>query len=88
MEQVIRSFDDAFESALLHTPMRMTSGLVEQQAWFAKARKWTPYFVWLKIFRKCFWGGNGSSVLSGANRVWPLIRKARILCPDCKICGI
>ncbi|MCP4351889.1 MAG: hypothetical protein GY795_41025 [Desulfobacterales bacterium] len=39
MEQVIRSFDDAFESALLHTPMRMTSGLVEQQAWFAKARK-------------------------------------------------
>jgi len=39
IQQVIRSFDDAFESALLHTPVRLTSGLVEQQAWFAKARK-------------------------------------------------
>ncbi len=36
VQQVIESFDDAFESALLHTPARLTSGLVEQQAWFAK----------------------------------------------------
>ncbi len=39
IQEVIGAFDDAFESALLHTPVRMTSGLVEQQAWFAKARK-------------------------------------------------
>ncbi|MCI0746808.1 MAG: hypothetical protein L0Y58_15505 [Verrucomicrobia subdivision 3 bacterium] len=29
--------NDAFESARLHYPLRPTSGLVEQQAWFMKA---------------------------------------------------
>lgn len=39
IQQVIESLEDAFRSALIHTPPRLTSGLVEQQAWFAKARK-------------------------------------------------
>lgn len=38
IRQVIECLDDAFESALLHTPARSHSGLVEMQAWFAKAR--------------------------------------------------
>lgn len=31
--------NDAFQSALLHYKPRETSGLVEQQAWFAKMRR-------------------------------------------------
>jgi len=38
IQQVIESLDDAFESSLLNTPVRSNSGLVEMQAWFAKAR--------------------------------------------------
>jgi len=34
--QAIEALNDAFESALLHTPPRLTSGLVEQQAWFSR----------------------------------------------------
>ena len=36
IDQVIEAMDDAFESALIHFPMRMTSGLVDQQAWFSR----------------------------------------------------
>ena len=37
--QAIEALDDAFESALLHTPPRRMSGLVEQQAWFSKLNR-------------------------------------------------
>lgn len=38
VQHAIEALDDAFESALLHTPTRAISGLVEMQAWFSKAR--------------------------------------------------
>jgi hypothetical protein len=38
-EEAIASFDGLFEDAIANCPPRPTSGLVEQQAWFAKARK-------------------------------------------------
>jgi hypothetical protein len=37
--RVIEGLSDAYESALRLTPPRTTSGLVEQQALFAKARR-------------------------------------------------
>lgn len=37
--EAILQLNDAFESALLHYGARETSGLVEQQAWFAKMRR-------------------------------------------------
>ena len=39
VQHVIETLDDAFESALLQIPTRATSGLVEMQAWFSKARQ-------------------------------------------------
>ncbi|MCP4111851.1 MAG: hypothetical protein GY749_41045 [Desulfobacteraceae bacterium] len=39
IQQIIENLDDAFESALINSPPRLTSGLVEQQAWFDKARR-------------------------------------------------
>ncbi len=39
IQRVIENLDDAFESALLHPPYPKPSGLVEQQAWFARMRK-------------------------------------------------
>jgi len=35
----ILQLEDAFQSALMHHPPRPTSGLVEQQKWFAR---WKP----------------------------------------------
>lgn len=37
--KVIEALDDAFESAMRHTPVRRTSGMVQQQAWFARLRR-------------------------------------------------
>jgi len=37
--QAILQLDDAFQSALLQNPPRPSSGLVEQQKWFAR---WKP----------------------------------------------
>ena len=34
----IEAFDLAYKSARLHAPPRLTSGLVEQQRWFKRAR--------------------------------------------------
>ena len=39
VHHAIEALDDAFESALLQVPCRAISGLVEMQAWFAKARQ-------------------------------------------------
>ncbi len=39
VQHAIESLDDAFESALLHSPVRPASGLIELQAWFARARQ-------------------------------------------------
>jgi hypothetical protein len=36
--KIIEALDDAFESAMRHTPARHTSGMVEQQFWFARLR--------------------------------------------------
>ncbi len=36
VSQAIENLDDAFESALLNTPIKLTSGLVEMQSWFAR----------------------------------------------------
>jgi hypothetical protein len=38
VQRAIEALDDAFESALVQTPIRAISGLVEMQAWFSKAR--------------------------------------------------
>jgi hypothetical protein len=38
VEKAIENLNDAFESALLNSPAKLTSGLVELQAWFAKLR--------------------------------------------------
>ncbi len=37
--EAVAAFDGLFEQVLATTPQRTTSGLVEQQAWFAKARR-------------------------------------------------
>jgi len=37
--RVMEDLDDAFESALLHSPPASTSGPVIQQAWFAKGTR-------------------------------------------------
>ncbi len=37
VQEAIENLDDAFESALLTSPFKPTSGLVEMQSWFAKA---------------------------------------------------
>jgi len=37
--QAIEQLDDAYESARLHWTPPTTSGLVEQQRWFARLRK-------------------------------------------------
>ena len=37
--EAIEAFDLAYKSARLHCPPRLSSGLVEQQAWFRRARK-------------------------------------------------
>lgn len=39
VHRAIETLDDAFEFAILQIPSRTTSGLVEMQAWFAKARQ-------------------------------------------------
>lgn len=36
--KIIEALDDAFESAMRLTPARRTSGMVEQQFWFARLR--------------------------------------------------
>lgn len=37
--EAVAAFDGLFEQVLATAPQRTTSGLVEQQAWFAKARR-------------------------------------------------
>jgi len=37
VQQAIENLDDAFESALLNSPVKLTSGLVEMQSWFTRA---------------------------------------------------
>jgi hypothetical protein len=39
VQKTIAYLNDAFESALVHSPPKSTSGLVEMQAWFLKARR-------------------------------------------------
>jgi hypothetical protein len=36
VQQAIENLDDAFESALLNSPIKLTSGLVEMQSWFTR----------------------------------------------------
>jgi len=36
VQQAIENLDDAFESALLNSPIKLNSGLVEMQAWFTR----------------------------------------------------
>jgi len=36
VQQAIINLDDAFESALLNSPIKLTSGLVEMQSWFTR----------------------------------------------------
>jgi hypothetical protein len=38
-QYAIENLDDAFESALLRSPPKTNSGLVELQAWLSKARQ-------------------------------------------------
>ncbi|NLX15081.1 MAG: hypothetical protein GXY44_15725 [Phycisphaerales bacterium] len=40
--EAVAAFDGLFEQVLATAPKRYTSGLVEQQAWFAKARREQP----------------------------------------------
>ncbi|MEE9119598.1 MAG: hypothetical protein V3U02_13530 [Calditrichia bacterium] len=36
VQQAIENLDDAFESALLNSSIKLTSGLVEMQNWFTR----------------------------------------------------
>jgi len=38
-QQALLQLADAFESCRLHAPPRLTSGLVQQQAWFQRLRR-------------------------------------------------